>query len=194
MTTNGAREQYIFDTWNVFYPLIKNTGISPVVMYAISIWETQTAQGGAMVPATSWLAKNANNLFGMTKGSWTGPIVYRNDFGVRTAFRKYGSWSQSVADWINTVQRVYSDVPGPLTWEEQLKRFVDDRGLKYATDPNWLNGVTAVGRSIEAPVSNYFIGWKDGNPVPVDGFTGKKAGSGILLPVLIGGLLMYGFK
>ena len=52
----------------------------------------------------SKLAMNANNLFGMTKGSWKGE-VYTSVNG--TQFRKYPTWQDSIKDHSDVLKRNY---------------------------------------------------------------------------------------
>lgn len=49
---------------------------------------------------TSHFAKSCYNLFGIKKGpssQWSGPTCFRQSDG--SYFRKYGSWSESIANW-----------------------------------------------------------------------------------------------
>ncbi|MCA1800063.1 MAG: glucosaminidase domain-containing protein, partial [Actinobacteria bacterium] len=121
----------------------KAYNILPSLIIAQGIHETGSG--------ASELARNANNLFGIKKGSgWSGevyPVVtheYRKNaagedekYYITAEFRKYDSFEGAVIDLCEKYNKMsrYAAVPGNFVFHEAAQK-VKDAG--YATDPSYV--------------------------------------------------------
>lgn len=92
----------------------------------------------------SQLTREANNLFGVTKGSWPGPVInlptreYVDGEWVTVTrpFRRYATWLESVTDYAGIAARLYpwavEHRANPLAWLTGL--FILGP-YRWATDP-----------------------------------------------------------
>lgn len=87
----------------------------------------------------SWLAKEANNFFGIKCGKgWNGDTFYKDDDSPNECFRKYNSDEESFYDYVNYLKSSprYSELftyssKDYISWAKGLK----DKG--YATNPQY---------------------------------------------------------
>ena len=104
--------------------------------------------------AKSALAAQANNLIGMKAGTkWTGPVYELpteeiTPYGitvVHAKFRKYLSWSESIADYSRLVERLY---PYAVSGRRSAVGFAAGLfltgPLRYATDPKAFHKVVSI--------------------------------------------------
>lgn len=105
----------------------------------------------------SELARKANNLYGIKKGSWTGPTYsirhkdYLPDpvtgqlipFTRVEEFRRYKSWDSSVKDWVRLLSRAnrYRPVMEARNIQDQISAIANSG---YATDPKYAQKLNTI--------------------------------------------------
>ncbi len=135
---------------------------------------------------TGWKIKGAgNNLFGITKGSWTGVTMLcltteyfrvpnkrfdapervvsveqvgdRYRYRVYRLFRKYNSYAECLDDHLSLLKRkMYADAwPYRHDAREYARRIVDNTGAKYATAPNYASVMVGVIGIVEQIVKRH---------------------------------------
>ncbi|MCX7953855.1 MAG: glucosaminidase domain-containing protein [Bacteroidales bacterium] len=111
--------------------VMRNTGIPASIVLAQSCLESDDGN--------SWLAKEANNFFGIKCGkSWKGETIYKDDDSPNECFRKYSTDEESFYDYANYLKTTprYSELftyssKDYNSWAKGLK----DKG--YATNPQY---------------------------------------------------------
>lgn len=136
----------------------KDFGIRPLITMAQSALESGWGVSGLTV--------QANNLFGFTKGSWTGDVIYLPTREYRDgkwvvenrAFRKYKSWYDSVKNWaeiISGLSRYASAYRYAKAGDVQGFASAVAQG-GYATDPGYAGKVVAFANAVrETPLGQY---------------------------------------
>lgn len=130
----------------------RNYGIKPNITITQSALESRWGVSG--------LTQRANNLFGFTKGSWTGAVVYMPTreyiagvwVTVNRPFRKYKSWFDSVNNWAKIISGL-SRYTTAYKYAKlgDINRFaqaVKEGG--YATDPKYVTKIINTGKEVEA--------------------------------------------
>ncbi|MCX7861758.1 MAG: glucosaminidase domain-containing protein [Bacteroidales bacterium] len=126
-----SRQEYIEQYKDIAIEKMRKTGIPASITLAQACLESDDGN--------SWLAKEANNHFGIKCGSnWTGDKVYKDDDNPNDCFRKYKNVSESYDDhstYLLTTKRYASlfqlDTRDYKSWAQGLK----DAG--YATNPQY---------------------------------------------------------
>lgn len=112
---------------------------------------------GSRIPEANGVC--SNNLFGIKAGlTWTGPTVvtqtseYLNGRWVRTQarWRAYPSWNECLVDYSRIIRTLYPQcLPyaegDPAGW---VRGLVSGKVWRWATDPNYVTVVQAVGQSL----------------------------------------------
>jgi len=150
--SDKARKEFIDKYISLVKSLVQNSGIHITTVFAIAIVESSgKGPDGYYYPANSFLAQQANNLFGITAGSsWTGKVLLREDppgSGNYLQFRSYPNKSDSFADFVNLITGLSRYRPAlnqPFGTQVQL---IHAGG--YATDPKWPDTVRSVGMAIQ---------------------------------------------
>lgn len=125
-----TREQYIEKYNDLAVEAMENFGIPASITLAQGILESNNGN--------SYLARKANNHFGIKKHDWTGPTVKRDDDKKNEEFRKYNHPYESFADHAKflTTRDRYAflfelNVTDYKGWAHGLKK------AGYATDPRY---------------------------------------------------------
>lgn len=124
-----------------------------------------------------------NNIFGITRGSWQGPVVLvttteyfatpdvklqppeevlsvepsgtRWKYRVRRLFRDYATLEEALDDHSKILRgRGYADAwPYRSNPDEFVRRIQDDTGARYATSPEYVDVMTRLFRTVEQTVA-----------------------------------------
>ncbi len=118
-----------------------DTGVKP----SVSLAQAGIESGWG----TSGLAKGGNNLYGMKAGSkWKGNIYSAStkeygsggSYTIKSGFRAYGSWDQSVQDYVKTMTGGRYDKA--LKANNYYDAVVAIKNAGYASDPNYVKHIT----------------------------------------------------
>lgn len=118
-----------------------DTGVKP----SVSLAQAGIESGWG----TSGLAKGGNNLYGMKAGSkWKGAIYSAStkeygsggSYTIKSGFRAYGSWDQSVQDYVKTMTGGRYDKA--LKANNYYDAVVAIKNAGYASDPNYVKHIT----------------------------------------------------